>query len=86
MLRILPEGGLKIFRGDPIRVVFRCSECNWEIAKGDVEEVLNRDIRHVEGQGSESHLELGGYIELYGEHPGYGKCDHKIPGILFSIY
>ncbi len=47
-VQILPEGGLEIFRSNPIRIVFRCSECNWKIAEGNVEEVLNYDIRHGE--------------------------------------
>lgn len=84
-MRILPEGFLKIFRSDPIRVVFRCPECNWKIAEGDVEEVLHHDISYGEGQRGGSHLELVGYIKLYGEYSGYGKRDHEIPGILFSI-
>ncbi len=63
--RILPEGDLEILCGDPIRIVWRRSECNRKVAESDIKEGLEHDI-NLESGGAKgcSHLKLGGGVKV----------------------
>jgi hypothetical protein len=63
--QILPERGLEILRGDPIRIVWRRSECNRKVAEGNIKKVLEHTI-NLESGGAKrcSHLKLGGDVKF----------------------
>lgn len=62
---LLPERGLEILCGDPIRIVWRRSECDRKVAESDIKEGLEHDI-NLKGGGAEgcSHLKLGGDVKF----------------------
>jgi len=58
--RILPEGDLEILCGDPVRIVWRRSECDRKVAENDIKEGLEHNINLKTGGAKGcSHLKLG---------------------------
>lgn len=85
--QILPEGDLEILCGDPVRIVWRRSECNRKVAENNIEEGLEHDINLESGRTKGcSHLKLGRDVKFEDEYSCYGECGHEIPGVLLAIY